>query len=629
MLDVNYRLRYNEYYGLQGTFDKLYEDSKKNKKFNKLYDLIISDNNIKLAYRTIKSNTGSKTRGTDGRIIEDYKNISEDEIIRLIRSKLSNYRPGLVRRVHIPKSNGKTRPLGIPTMIDRLIQQCFKQVLEPIVEAKFYDHSYGFRPNRGVEHAIFRAQSFINKAKLHYCIDVDIKSFFDEINHGKLIKQLWHLGIQDKKVISIISKMLKAEIQGEGKPTKGTPQGGILSPLLANVVLNELDWWVASQWEQFKPLKDDRNKHRVLKRTNLKEVYIVRYADDFKIFCRDYKVAKKMFQATKDWIEERLKLEVSEEKSKITNLRDNYSEFLGFKMKAVKKYREVTKPKHLMEGRRKMPDEEVVEVTYTETYYAVKSHMSDKAIINAKNKLLEKIKTLQSDLSHGGIGDLNSMILGMHNYYRIATHVSIDFYKIDYLIRIILHNRLKNHIKYKPIEATGRLYKEKYGSYKGKIPFLNGIAIFPICCVRNKYPLAFKRTICDYTVKGRKEIYKKLDSDIAGKLSYLIKFPLRSESIELNDNRLSKFSAQKGKCGVSGKELILNEFETHHKNPRRLGGDDSYNNLILVTKEIHKLIHVVEKDVIDNLIKIVKLNSKQLEKLNDLRLKVGNQVITI
>lgn len=151
------RLRAEEaYYDMSKITDKLYAQSKNGNNFYKLYELIISEDNILLAYRNIKRNTGSNTKGTDGKTVKDYANIPMDELVSLVRSRLANFQPMSVRRVFIPKTNGKERPLGIPTFEDRLIQQCIKQILEPICEAKFHPHNYGFRPLRSTKYAVSR-----------------------------------------------------------------------------------------------------------------------------------------------------------------------------------------------------------------------------------------------------------------------------------------------------------------------------------------------------------------------------------------------------------------------------------------------------------------------------------------
>ena len=289
------KLRHAEYYDFQGIQDKLYADSLKGKEFKNLVEIIARPENIRLAYRNLKGNHGSNTAGTDGRTIKDLERLSDERLLSLVQRKLEWYEPQSVRRVEIPKDNDSTkmRGLSIPTILDRLIQQCVLQVLEPICEAKFHDHSYGFRPNRCQEHAISRVYMNIQISHYHYVVDIDIAAFFDNVSHGKLLKQMWTMGIRDKKLISIILAMLKAEVAGIGFPEKGTAQGGVISPILSNIVLNELDWWIASQWEEIPTTKkyatstnpngseNKGNKYKMLRDyTDLKEVTCVRYADD-------------------------------------------------------------------------------------------------------------------------------------------------------------------------------------------------------------------------------------------------------------------------------------------------------------------------------------------------------------
>ena len=228
-------IRYAEYYGMAEVQDALYADSASEKIFTNLISIIGSDANIKMAYRNLKSNKGSSTPGVDGKTFKDLAEMSEEALVQCVRNKILNYQPKAVRRVYIPKPNGKMRPLGIPTVLDRIVQQSVLQVMEPICEAKFYRHSYGFRPNRSTKNAVAVCYKLAQVDGFHYVVDVDIKGFFDNVDHGKLLKQIWTMGIRDKRLISLIGKMLKAPIEENGVrtvPDKGTPQGGVLSPLL-------------------------------------------------------------------------------------------------------------------------------------------------------------------------------------------------------------------------------------------------------------------------------------------------------------------------------------------------------------------------------------------------------------
>ena len=560
-------LRNAEYYDFQDVLDKLYADSENGCQFQQLTELICNPQNIMLAYRNIKKNSGSKTAGTDKKTIVHLQQWASPQLIAYVQKRLSNYHPQPVRRVEIPKGNGKTRPLGIPTIMDRLIQQCILQILEPICEAKFFKRSNGFRPNRSAEHAISQSYKFIQGQHLHFVVDIDIKGFFDNVNHGKLLKQMWTLGIKDKKLLSIISAMLKAEVAGIGFPEKGTPQGGIISPLLSNIVLNELDWWVASQWETMPtrvPYKrrvlrngtlDNSGVYSQLRKTGLKECYIVRYADDFKIFCRYRSDAQKIFVAVKDWLHHRLGLEISPEKSKIVNLKRQYSEFLGFKMKAVKKGK---KPN----GQSK---------------YVVQSHISDKTMAKIKQKAVKAVNELkQMDEKGNSILRYNALVIGWHGYYHFATHVSRDFSEIAFLVKSAAKGKLEQQMKReisKPIISPVYI---KYSKSK-EIRFIGETPILPIAYVRHKNPIDKKRSINSYTLQGRAEIHKRLSNINVGMLHYLMRNPVRDMSIEYNDNRLSLYCSQQGKCAVTGKILEIGRMHCHHKTAKHLGGNDSYS----------------------------------------------------
>ena len=612
-------LRHSEYYDMTETFDRLYEASQNQQIFVDIMSVIMSDENIMLAYRNIKKNKGSNTKGTDKQTIQNIELMSEKEFVKKIKDMFCCYTPKPVKRVNIPKPNGKLRPLGIPTIWDRIIQQCVLQVLEPICEAKFHNNSYGFRPNRSAHHAIAQCYRLMNQSKLQYVVDIDIKSFFDNVNHAKLIRQMWTMGIRDKHLLGIIRAMLHAPIiLTDGKiehPKKGTPQGGILSPLLSNIVLNELDWWIASQWEEI-PTKsksarvldrrdkgkgiDKGNKYKELRKSTLKEIYIVRYADDFKIFCRKRKDADKIFHAVIQWLKQRLSLDISEEKSKIVNLRKQKSEFLGFEMKLVRKADK----------------------------YVVQSHMSKKAMNKAENNLKEQIKRIQHPANDREqakeISIYNSMIVGIHNYYNKATLIAFDCSKVNYIISNWIDNRL-NVTKQGAIQ--NKYLSKKYGKSQ-QIRWLNNCPIIPIGYVKHSKAISIKNEICKFTPKGRELIHKSLDIDV-GVLVQLMKNPILDMSVEYNDNRISKYTAQLGRCAVLGVSLSFQEIHCHHIKPISDGGTDKFQNLIIVHESIHKLIHATSQEIISKITSKFKLNKKQISKINALRIKVNNGVITV
>ena len=530
---------------MQKTFDSLYADSKSGEVFGHLMDIISAPSNIKLAFRNIKGNDGSHTAGTDGRTIESLAVMPEDKFVKLIQKQFRRYEPKAVKRVEIPKPNGKMRPLGIPCIIDRIVQQCILQVMEPICEAKFYEHSYGFRPCRSAENAISYAYGLAQRNKLHYVVDVDVKGFFDNVDHRKLLKQIWTLGIRDTKLIQIIKAMLKAPIEmpdGETVlPSKGTPQGGILSPLLANIVLNELDWWIASQWDEmvghmkhpckvtYYPNGAEKkcNSYTALKKSNLKEMRIVRYADDFKIFCRTKEDAEKTYYAVKDWLWKRLKLEVSDEKSKVTNLRKRDSEFLGFRIKLRRK----------------------------SNLWVITSNVCDKAIHRISKEMADSVKAIQSSKTAEeislNVGDYNAKVIGVQDYYCIATRVNLNFSDIARPINGQLLHRIDG-IK-KQGEIKNRYLRKRYGKSK-QMRWIGETPLVPLAYVQFKIPMRKSRKINPYTPKGRAEIHDNLRVDVNSML-WLMRHPIPTESVRYNDNRVSLYAGQDGKCAITGKKL--------------------------------------------------------------------------
>ena len=612
-------LRHAEYYDMQHTFDDLYAKSQAGEMFDSLMDVILSRENILLAYRNIKSNSGSFTPGTDKLKISDIGKLTADEVTarvcKIVKGGKNGYTPRSVRRKEIPKPNGSTRPLGIPCIWDRLIQQCIKQVMEPICEARFSNNSYGFRPNRSVENAIAAVYRLMQRSGLPYVVEFDIKGFFDNVDHSKLIKQLWSLNIRDKELLFVIRRILKAPIlmpDGHTEhPTKGTPQGGIISPLLANIVLNELDHWIESQWQR-NPVTENyayrenvsgspiqSHAYRAMRNTNLKEIYIVRYADDFRIFCRTKEQADRTMIAVTQWLKERLRLEVSQEKTRVVDTRRSYSEFLGFKIKLHKK------------GKK----------------YVVQSHMCDKAYKKAKANLIKQvgnIKFPRKDRGEAGeVRLFNSMVMGIQNYYQIATDISIDCGDIGRAVNTVLKNRLKSGKSHRLKEEGRDLTKMELQRY-GNSEQLKYIAqskepIYPISYVQCKNPMSQRRKVCAYTATGRTEIHDNLRINTFLMLQ-LMNAPTYRHSTEYADNRISLFSAQWGKCAVTGIDFkCISEIHCHHKTPKIDGGSDKYENLVLVLAPVHELIHAADENTILSYISALKLGVKQVAKLNKLR----------
>lgn len=363
----------------------------------KLLERVLDDKNLFKAYKQVYKNKG--TSGVDGVTVDElgrYMYLHKEEIKEQIRNR--KYKPSPVRRVYIPKENGDKRGLGIPTVVDRLIQQAIVQVLSPIYEQQFSETSYGFRPNCSCEMAIIKLLEYFNDGYT-WIVDIDLQKFFDTVCHDKLISIIMKT-IHDGELVSLIRKYLVSGVMENGVviPTKvGTPQGGNLSPLLSNIMLNELD--------------------KELEKRGLR---FTRYADDCIIVVKSEKAANRVMESITKFIEKKLGLKVNIEKSKIA--RPNGIKYLGYGFYSTPTGIIKTKP-HL------------------------------KSIQKFKRKLKQLTKRSWSISLNERIIKLNQVIRGWINYFKIAdmkTYMKSITSHLNHRIRCVIWKQWKtcnNRIK--------------------------------------------------------------------------------------------------------------------------------------------------------------------------------------
>lgn len=565
-------------------------DNDKSSNFTGILEIIASEPNIISSIHKIKSNKGSHTSGVDDKDIDDYLGKGYDEVIEVVRNKLYNYNPDMVRRVWIPKpGKSEKRPLGIPTIIDRIIQECVRNILEPIAEGQFFEHSYGFRPMRSADMAVARIKRINFTSKCCWIVEGDIKGFFDNIDHNVMIKSLWNLGIKDKRVLSIIKQMLKAGVMEEcSRSELGTPQGGIISPLLANIYLNKFDNYMTGDFERKKLRKPHTRRDGELtamrNHSNLKTCYYVRYADDWVILTDNQEDAERLKHKAKRYLKETLKLELSEEKTLITNVRVKPIKFLGVEIRMVKKngvwVNKVSPDRKRFQQKMKSLSHQI--------FYIRKTSTQD------MDRLIQNITRV------------NSIIVGLINYYSMCDQISVVVRKYAWLLKYTAYKSLKRYGgKWVRANEVSNLIGLHYG-HRAHIPAIQYrdmyIGITDINFAKWENPVQKKQAETPYTPEGR-ELYNKrmrkkglkVRTDEVNSTNHALfirmsKSPLYN--FEYFMNRPYTYNRDKGKCKLCGGYIEPNEARFHHvdkKLPTNLM--NKVKNLITVHQYCHDLIH--------------------------------------
>ena len=583
--------------------DKLYQQSKEvfgaggRPAFKGLLEIMSAETTIVTAIHNIKSNHGSETPGVDGkRMRKDYLQKPYPVIIREIQEAFRHYEAQKIRRVYIDKpGKAEKRPLGIPTIRDRIVQECMRIVLEPILEAQFFAHSYGFRPMRDTAMALERVNYLTRNTGYYWIVEGDISKCFDRINHAILLRRLYHMGIKDQRVIQIIKAMLKAGIMDECEVNEdGTQQGGLLSPLLANAYLDILDEWVVKQWEAKKTrhcYAQSSGKHFALKKSGLTPGFLVRYADDFVIVTDTRAHAEEWKRRLERFLRERMKLTLSQEKTLITDVRKKRIKFLGYEFKLVPgkaKRGYITRTKPDRERLKRKVDEIVREIKKIPRNY------SREQMVDAINRI-------------------NSKTRGVIQYYECCTWANIAMREHLQRIQWAAMRRLKQYKgKWIPANQTRNLPRV-HQQYRQKLPAIQyhdiyvGFTAITFCKWR-KTP-SKNQAETPYTKEGReinfhrtkrKKIHARLDeiySDKAARAAIRGKWG-KLNNFEFLMNRAYALNRDGVKCRVCGGCLIDSTPYAHRVNPfLPIDKVNRVNNLVSLHKRCFEAVNNPDVDI--------------------------------
>jgi len=556
------------------------------KLFFDLYKLICHEDWLMESFMNVKRNKGSVTAGVDGLNVKDFEKDLDDNLNNIRQSLLDNsFAPYPTRRVMIPKGKKGWRPLGIPSFKDRIVQMAIKMVIEPIWESDFMSFSHGFRPQRSTHHAIrhivWVCQNKGGGESYRWLIEGDITSYFDTVHHKKLMHCLKQR-IKDKKILLLIWKFLKSGVM-ENKLFKaskeGIPQGGVLSPLLANIFLHELDKWMYDNYSSRRA--QDKARYYELPR-----VSYVRYADDFVVMVKGNKPsAEEIREKIKEYLKNSLVLNLSDEKTRVTHINDGIN-FLGYR---------------------------IIRKRQTNGKMAVVPQIPLSAVRRICNKLSDRKSGVERSII-SKIMAVNSVVRGWCHYYKYATTVNKYFSKVDQVNFWTIAHWLGRKYKSSVPELMKRYYRTANFEVKGKMIscktwIIEKSALFKATAIKHENfkviapkenPFLLEKVTYIPMIDQFHTLYET-QSNWMGWTERLDQIDLKNQLLEIYGHKCSnpECSTNKPKQKGTYNFWILGNLELHHKRPFHTFADskqaNDISNLELLCSRCHKEITKQER----------------------------------
>jgi group II intron reverse transcriptase/maturase len=556
--------------------EKRFEDFRDGKiDMRMIHEMVYDLDNVSLALRQLSQSSGRMAKGSDGTNYQTLEKYAIAQLAAIVKDRLLNKKMDYVRRTYIPKNNGKMRPLGICSVWDKLVEKCIQLVLDPYCETKFVDSSFGFREQVSAHNALARVKNQCQT--MPYVLSLDLQDYFGTIDPDITYREMWHIGIKNKVILNYVYRFVKKgyyEASCKVNDPKGTPQGSILGPLIANIYLHRFDVWLKDQGDDWhdqgnQKFHDERNRRRNMERTNLKIGIHVRYADDILVLCKERDDAEKFQFSITKYLTRNMKLIINENKTKIYDLSKERMKYLGYEFYAWGYGQNKGK-------------------------YRISNVLpKDKAdeIVEKCRVLLAKIK---KHPTFETIHDWNTYVVGLHNYYKGMTHFYRCFTDVGWRIRKLFYHTMSKKVKFtkeqshknKFMDGVYRSWGQKgYYCYEGYPVIDISWANWDSKLIAGNRSSVTRKNPYAYGEKKHKPGVSLED------IGYLVNSSRYIRNSRLAMFRVSKYSSVKGVSYLSGQYVPVEDYHCHHLIPQYKKGTNDFDNLCVLSELEHTLLH--------------------------------------